>query len=189
MTPPELEAYLDEQRILNVATIGPSGHPHLVAMWYAVRDEKIVFWTFGKSQKIVNLRRDPKMTGLVESGDSYSELRGVELVGTGRIVEDYDEILEIGKLVGVRYNGEGALSDAALPFLEAQAKQAARCRVRGRAHGELGPPEARRRVLTMPAEVAIHPAAPSWFRRALAVPVHRRARRRRRRVDPLRRLG
>ena len=104
MTPSELEAYLDEQRILNVATIGPSGHPHLVAMWYAVRDGKIVFWTFGKSQKILNLRRDPKMTGLVESGDSYNELRGVELVG-------------------VRYNGEGALSDAALPFLEAQAKK------------------------------------------------------------------
>ena len=123
MTPSELEAYLDEQRILNVATIGPSGHPHLVAMWYAVRDGKIVFWTFGKSQKILNLRRDPKMTGLVESGDSYNELRGVELVGTGRIVEDADEILAIGKLVGVRYNGEGALSDAALPFLEAQAKK------------------------------------------------------------------
>ena len=123
MTPSELEAYLDEERILNVATIGPSGHPHLVAMWYAVRDGKIVFWTFGKSQKIVNLRRDPKMTGLVESGDSYSELRGVELVGTGRIIEDFDEILAIGKLVGVRYNGEGALSDAALPILEAQAKK------------------------------------------------------------------
>jgi Pyridoxamine 5'-phosphate oxidase len=123
MSAAELEAFLDEQRILNVATIGPSGHPHLVAMWYAVRAGKLVFWTFGKSQKILNLRRDPKMTGLIEAGEAYEELRGVELVGTGRIVEDYEEVLEIGKLVGVRYNGEGVLSDAALPFLEAQAKK------------------------------------------------------------------
>ena len=84
-------------------------------------DGKPVFWTFGKSQKILNLRRDPKMTGLVESGDTYDQLRGVELVGAGVIVDDYDEVLEIGKAVGVKYNGPSALGDAALPFLEAQA--------------------------------------------------------------------
>ena len=123
MTPEEVDAFLGVPRTLNVATIGPTGHPHLVAMWYGFLDGQVAFWTFAKSQKILNLRRDPKMTGLVESGDSYNELRGVELVGTGRIVEDPDEILAIGKLVGVRYNGEGALSDAALPFLEAQAKK------------------------------------------------------------------
>jgi PPOX class probable F420-dependent enzyme len=123
MTAAEIDAFLDEQRILNVATIGVTGHPHLVAMWYAVRDGKVVFWTFAKSQKVVNLRRDPKMTGLVEAGDTYNELRGVELIGAARLVEDYDEILEIGKQVGVRYNGEGVLSGAALPFLEAQAKK------------------------------------------------------------------
>ena len=88
-----------------------------------VRDgrRQAVFWTFGKSQKIVNLRRDPKMTGLVESGDTYDELRGVELAARGVIVDDYDEVLEIGKAVGVKYNGPSALGDAALPFLEAQA--------------------------------------------------------------------
>ena len=123
MTAAEIDAFLDEQRVLNVATIGVTGHPHLVAMWYAVRDGKVVFWTFAKSQKVVNLRRDPKMTGLVEAGDTYNELRGVELVGVARLVEDYDEILEIGKQVGVRYNGEGVLSGAALPFLEAQARK------------------------------------------------------------------
>jgi Pyridoxamine 5'-phosphate oxidase len=123
MTAAEIDAFLDEQRVLNVATIGVTGHPHLVAMWYAVRDAKVVFWTFGKSQKVVNLRRDPKMTGLVEAGETYDQLRGVELIGEARLVEAYDEILEIGKLVGVRYNGEGVLSSAALPFLEAQAKK------------------------------------------------------------------
>jgi PPOX class probable F420-dependent enzyme len=124
MSPTEVRAYLDSQHILNVATIGPTGHPHIVAMWYAFVGDVLTFWTFAKSQKIMNLRRDPKMSGLVESGGgSYNELRGVELVGTGRIVDDYDEVLEIGKAVGVRYNGDAALSDAALPFIEAQARK------------------------------------------------------------------
>lgn len=123
MTPDEVSAYLDTQKVLNVATIGPSGYPHLVAMWYAVIDGKVAFWTFAKSQKVMNLRRDPKMTGLIESGETYNELRGLELVGTGRLVDDFDQVLNIGKTVGVRYNGEGAISDAALPFLEAQARK------------------------------------------------------------------
>ena len=123
MTQDEMQAFLESERVLNVATIGPTGHPHLVAMWYAMVAGNAVFWTFGKSQKIVNLRRDPKMTGLVESGDTYDQLRGVELRGKGVIVDDYDEILDIGKAVGVKYNGPSALGEAALPFLEAQASK------------------------------------------------------------------
>jgi PPOX class probable F420-dependent enzyme len=121
MTPDEIEAYLTDERILNVATIGPTGHPHLVAMWFALIDGRPMFWTFAKSQKVVNLRRDPKVTALVESGDSYDQLRGVELVGTARIIEDYDDVLAIGKAVGVKYTGPAALGADALPFLEAQA--------------------------------------------------------------------
>ena len=123
MSDAEIHAYLAEQKILNVATIGPSGHPHLVAMWYEVLDGRPTFWTFAKSQKIANLRRDAKMTGLVESGDSYNQLRGVELVGHGRIIDDEAKILEIGKAVAVKYNGPNAVSDAALPFIEAQARK------------------------------------------------------------------
>jgi PPOX class probable F420-dependent enzyme len=121
MTDDEVQAYLETERVLNVATIGPTGHPHLVAMWFAMMGGDAVFWTFGKSQKVVNLRRDPKMSGLVESGDSYDQLRGVELRGRGMVIEEYDNVLEIGKAVGVKYNGPSALGDAALPFLEAQA--------------------------------------------------------------------
>ena len=121
MTDDELQAYLDTERILNVATIGPTGHPHLVAMWFALIDGKPVFWTYGKSQKISNLRRDSKMTCLIESGTSYDQLRGVELRGRGTIVDDYETVLEIGKAIGVKYNGPSALDEAALPFFEAQA--------------------------------------------------------------------
>jgi hypothetical protein len=90
-------------------------------MWYAMVGPNVVFWTFGKSQKVVNLRRDPRMSGLVESGESYDQLRGVELRGHGVIVQDYESVLEIGKAVGVKYNGPSALGESALPFLEAQA--------------------------------------------------------------------
>ena len=123
MTDDEVRAYLESERVLNVATIGPTGHPHLVAMWYAMVEGNAVFWTFSKSQKILNLRRDSKMTGLVESGDSYDQLRVVEVRGRGLIVDDYDEILDIGKAVGVKYNGPAVLGDSALPFLEAQASK------------------------------------------------------------------
>jgi hypothetical protein len=123
MSEDEVLRYLDQQRILNVATLGPSGHPHLVAMWYALIDGKVQFWTFAKSQKIVNLRRDPKMTCLVESGDSYNELKGVELVGNGLVIEDYDRILHLGKELAIRYDGPAALGDEVLPFIEAQARK------------------------------------------------------------------
>jgi hypothetical protein len=121
MTEDEVRAYLESERTLNIATIGPTGHPHLVAMWYAMVGPNAVFWTFGKSQKVVNLRRDPTMSGLVESGETYDQLRGVELRGHGVIVDEYDDVLEIGKAVGVKYNGPSALGESALPFLEAQA--------------------------------------------------------------------
>jgi hypothetical protein len=121
MTDDEVRAYLESERVLNIATLGPTGHPHMVAMWYAMVGGNAVFWTFGKSQKVVNLRRDPRMTGLVESGDTYDQLRGVEMRGRGVIVDEYDDVLEIGKAVGVKYNGPSALGESALPFLEAQA--------------------------------------------------------------------
>jgi PPOX class probable F420-dependent enzyme len=105
MTDEEIAAYLAGRRTMNVATIGPSGHPHVVAMWYGFVEGRPAFWTFGKSQKMLNLRRDPKLSALVESGDVYSELRGVELVGTGRIVDDRDTIIEIGRSVAERYTG------------------------------------------------------------------------------------
>jgi PPOX class probable F420-dependent enzyme len=123
MTPEEVDEFLQGRHVMNVATLGPTGHPHLVAMWYGFVDAEPAFWTFGKAQKVVNLRRDPRITVLVEDGETYDELRGVELVGTGQVVEDYDTVLQIGLSVGERYTGPAAVSDAARPFLEAQARK------------------------------------------------------------------
>jgi PPOX class probable F420-dependent enzyme len=121
MSDDEVEAFLRERRTMNIATIGPTGHPHVVAMWYGFLDGKPAFWTFGKSQKILNLRRDAKLSALVEAGDAYSELRGVELVGTGRIVEDHDSIMAIGESVAGRYTGP--VTDVSRPFIENQASK------------------------------------------------------------------
>ena len=119
MTPDEVDAFLAGRRTMNVATIGPSGHPHVVAMWYGFHDGQPALWTFGRSQKIQNLRRDPKLSALLEDGTVYCELRGVELVGTGRIVEDRDEIVAIGLSVAQRYQDTDA--ETARPFVESQA--------------------------------------------------------------------
>ena len=104
MTPEEADAYLRRRHTMNVASIGLGGQPHLVAMWYGFfSDGSPGFWTFGKSQKIVNLRRDPRITCLVETGDQYEELRGVELVGRAELLDDEPSLRDVGKSVVERY--------------------------------------------------------------------------------------
>ncbi|MFV0306887.1 MAG: pyridoxamine 5'-phosphate oxidase family protein [Desertimonas sp.] len=121
MSDDEVSAFLADEKVLNVATIGPTGHPHMVAMWFVMRDGKPTFWTFGKSQKVKNLQRDPKITGLVEAGEEYQELRGVELRGSAELIDDPAEVLAIGLAVAEKYNGPAGVSEAARPFIEAQA--------------------------------------------------------------------
>ncbi len=117
MTDEEVDEFLDGRHTLNVATIGPAGRIHLVAMWYGFLEGAPAFWTYGKSQKILNLRRDPRITALVEAGEQYEELRGVELVGTGTVVEDRERIMELGRSVFERYTGP--YTDEMAPVLEA----------------------------------------------------------------------
>ena len=103
MTEAEVDAFLEEQRTMAVATIGADGRPHVVAMWYAFVDGALCFWTFAKSQKVVNLRRDSRITCLVEDGDVYANLRGVELVARAQISDDEDEVLKFGLAESERY--------------------------------------------------------------------------------------
>ena len=103
MTEPEVDAFLEEQRTMAIATIGADGRPHVVAMWYAFVDGALCFWTFAKSQKVVNLRRDNRITCLVEDGDVYANLRGVELIARAHISDDEDEVLKFGLAESVRY--------------------------------------------------------------------------------------
>jgi PPOX class probable F420-dependent enzyme len=117
MSDDEVQAFLAERHTMDVATIGADGRPHLVAMWYGFfPDGQLGFWTYGRSQKIVNLRRDPRLTCLVEAGSAYEELRGVELVADATVVDDREEVLAIGASVFDRYTGP--YTPEARPVLE-----------------------------------------------------------------------
>jgi PPOX class probable F420-dependent enzyme len=105
MTPEEVEEFLQGRRPMSVATIGPTGQPHLVAMWYGFLDGSPAFWTYRRSQKALNLRRDPRLTCLVEDGDNYDTLRGVQLVGRGVLMEDQATVAAVGGSVAERYSG------------------------------------------------------------------------------------
>ena len=105
MTETERDAFLRGRHTMSVATIGPDGRIHLVAMWYGFVGDQLAFWTYGKSQKILNLQRDPSMTCLVEDGEGYNELKGVELVGRGVVSFDRDVVQAIGESTWERYTG------------------------------------------------------------------------------------
>lgn len=120
MSDEEIHAFLEEQRTLQVATIDHDGWPHLIAMWYVLIDDQIVFWTYAKSQKAINLRRDPRLTCLVETGEQYNELRGVQIKGRAIINDDRETVQRIGERIYERYTG-GPLNDATRQMVAAQA--------------------------------------------------------------------
>ena len=103
MTPAEVDELLHGRRTMTVATMNWDGTVHLTAMWYGFLDGAPALWTYGKSQKVRNLERDPRMSGLVEDGVGYDELRGVELVGTGEIIRDPEVVVDVGLDVYRRY--------------------------------------------------------------------------------------
>src|SRR6476619_2595771 len=117
MTPAEVEAFLNERRSMTMSTISPDGSIHSVAMWYGFLEGAVAFETKAKAQKVRNLRRDPRLTCLVEAGDTYDQLRGVSLIGTGEIVEDPDRLWELGVSVFERYNAP--YTGEMKPFVEA----------------------------------------------------------------------
>jgi PPOX class probable F420-dependent enzyme len=121
MTDEEVAEFLATEKTLQVASIGPDGVPHLVTMWFAVIDGRIAFWSFAKSQKTVNLRRDPRLTVLVEAGDTYDQLRGVSITGRAELADDYDTVLSVGMAVYPRYHAD--MSDALRAGVEAQASK------------------------------------------------------------------
>jgi PPOX class probable F420-dependent enzyme len=101
MTDEEVAAFLAQARKLQLATINRDGTPHLVTMYYVLLDGRITFWTYRSSQKALNLARDPRVTCLVEAGEQYFDLRGVQVQGVVRTVEDPAAVLEIGRRIAV----------------------------------------------------------------------------------------
>lgn len=121
MSEAEVDEFLSGRHSMTMCTINHDGTIHAVAMWYGFLEGALAIETKAKSQKVQNLRRNPTMTVLVEDGDTYEELRGVELVGRPEIVEDADRIWELGVSVFERY--QAPYTEELRPFVEAMLRK------------------------------------------------------------------
>ena len=122
MSEDEQWAFLHEQRIVVCATNGRDGWPHLMPLWYVVRDRDLWSWTYAASQKVRNLERDPRATLQVETGEEYAELRGVMLRTDATIHRELETVTALGQEIFRRYSGGQA---AVRPdFIEAVRLQA-----------------------------------------------------------------
>jgi PPOX class probable F420-dependent enzyme len=118
MSPGEIAAFLERSRTATFASIGPEGRPHLVAMWYGLIDGTVYFETKAKSQKAVNLRRDPRLAMMVEAGTTYDTLRGVTLEGTATIIQEADGAEYWAAAISVYERYTGPYTEEARPIVE-----------------------------------------------------------------------
>lgn len=105
MTPDEATELLAGSRKMQLATINADHSPHLVPMFYVLRGGRITFWTYRASQKALNLARDPRLTCLVEDGDAYFDLRGVQVCGMAERIDDPVGVAQVGRLIAARLTG------------------------------------------------------------------------------------
>jgi PPOX class probable F420-dependent enzyme len=105
MTAEEVGSFVDERRTLHVATRNRDGSTHLVPVFYVLIDGRIAFWTYTRSQKVRNLERDPRITVMVEAGQDYAELRGVQIAGTAQLSTDPVDLADYGARFHARYIG------------------------------------------------------------------------------------
>jgi PPOX class probable F420-dependent enzyme len=120
MSDAEMAEFLAGQRVVVVATNGAGGWPHLMPLWYVIRDDEIWAWTYAKSQKVKNLERDPRATLQIESGEQYHELRGVMVEANTVVHRELDAVSQLGSEIFARYSGGEAGPDA-LDVIRAQA--------------------------------------------------------------------
>jgi PPOX class probable F420-dependent enzyme len=123
MTKTEIEAFLNEPRTAALSTLDRDGSPHMAGMWFVIAWDAMEMWTYAKSQKAVNLRRDPRVAALVEEGSVYGELKGVLIKGSAELVDDFDAIAGIGRGLYERYTlpRTGVPVEVALGEIERQA--------------------------------------------------------------------
>ena len=103
MSDREIAAFLDSSKSLIVATLDKEGAPHLTTLWFVRQGDLILFETYGSSQKIVNLRRDPRIAVMCEAGESYDELRGVSIKGKAEIVDAGPRLERLMTLIAAKH--------------------------------------------------------------------------------------
>lgn len=123
MTDEELHAFLGEQFIVQVATVGPSGRPHLVPLWYVADGLELRGWTYAASQKAKNLERDPRATLSIDDGVQYQELRGVMMECDVDLERDTERVAEYGIALFERYGPGGELAPEVREMVLAQAEK------------------------------------------------------------------
>jgi hypothetical protein len=120
MSDEEVRAFLAEQMVMQCATVGPRGVPHMVPLWYVAEETPhpaqaaeppasgiaLVGWTYAKSQKAKNLERDPRATIGIEAGVQYHELRGVMFECDVEVERDAGQVEGYGLRLFERYAGE-----------------------------------------------------------------------------------
>jgi hypothetical protein len=120
MTADEAAAFIADQRVVTCATVGRDGWPHLMPLWFVVREGECWAWTYAKSQKVRNLERDARCTLQLEAGDTYDQLRGVMLKCECCIHRDLAVVTGVGAEIAQRYGGAD-LDEQARAYLERQA--------------------------------------------------------------------
>jgi PPOX class probable F420-dependent enzyme len=123
MSAEEITDFLANGRVATIATIGPNGRPHVVPLWYVPQGNVLTTWTYASSQKAANLRRLAQATVLVESGDSYEQLRGVSMECDVELIEDAEKVARIGVELMKRYNSNQEVATAATQFVRIQARK------------------------------------------------------------------
>jgi hypothetical protein len=110
MSRDEVASFLEGERTLTCATLGPRGWPHLMPLWYVLREPpageaapRLWSWTYAVSQKVRNLERDPRATLQVEAGEEYQQLRGVMLEVETVIHRDVEIVAALGLEIFHRY--------------------------------------------------------------------------------------
>jgi nitroimidazol reductase NimA-like FMN-containing flavoprotein (pyridoxamine 5'-phosphate oxidase superfamily) len=111
MSSSELAEFLAGERVMDVASNGRDGWPHVIALWFVMRDSEPWAWTYRKSQKVKNLERDDHATLLFESGFEYAELKGVMLRTRAHIEYDTERVLDFGEELFAKYQGASAGGD------------------------------------------------------------------------------
>ena len=144
LTDEEQDELIESERIVVVSSLGPRGWPHVMPLWYVPRDGDVWIWTYAKSQKVKNLERDPRATLLIETGNEYTELRGVQIEAEAELIRDLDRIVDYAKEMTIRYSdGIESVEGDAAAALRAQAPKRVAIhfhpkRVASWDHGKLG---------------------------------------------------
>ncbi|NKB37444.1 MAG: hypothetical protein GKR93_09790 [Gammaproteobacteria bacterium] len=92
MNTEEMWHFITSQKSMHVCNLNNDGTPHLVTMWFTIDDGNIILVSYSKSQKILNLKRNPSIALLCEDGQDYKELRGASINSDAELVNDPDKV-------------------------------------------------------------------------------------------------